>query len=238
MMLFIMAIIIAILLGIFAVIKRGEEEEESEKTLEERLQELEDFTATEKIMGWDYDYLFAIDAIHRKLVLLEIGYERLISYDDVMAVELIIDDKTYQSRSLGRTLGGSIIGGLLGGGAGAIVGGLSGNQEINKKIDKIVVNIKVRDIKQPAINIVCYDSQNNHSSVKRYLEQATRITDMMNVIIDELNSKSQSLVDNNAQAENNHLSLAEELSKLAELRDKGILTEEEFETQKKKMLKN
>ncbi|MEL7664087.1 MAG: SHOCT domain-containing protein [Methanosarcina mazei] len=39
-----------------------------------------------------------------------------------------------------------------------------------------------------------------------------------------------------SQVSNNNLDVAGQISKLAELRDKGILTEEEFTTQKKKLL--
>lgn len=38
------------------------------------------------------------------------------------------------------------------------------------------------------------------------------------------------------QVSNNNSDVADQISKLAELRDKGILTEEEFTTQKRKML--
>lgn len=39
-----------------------------------------------------------------------------------------------------------------------------------------------------------------------------------------------------APVQSNNLDVADQISKLAELRDKGILTEEEFTTQKRKML--
>ena len=50
-----------------------------------------------------------------------------------MSVELLEDNTTIASRSLGRTVGGAVVGGVLAGGAGSVVGGLSGNQTMKKK---------------------------------------------------------------------------------------------------------
>ena len=61
--------------------------------------------------------------------------------------------------------------------------------------------------------------------------EAQDIADTLSVIIDE-NSRSDSPIPTVQQSH----SVADELTKLAELKDKGVLTEEEFNAQKKTLL--
>ena len=64
------------------------------------------------------------------------------------------------------------------------------------------------------------------------LNQARRITDTLTVIIDAVDKATAAQKQNMA----NNGSVAEEIAKLAVLKEKGILTEEEFMTQKSKLL--
>ena len=69
---------------------------------------------------------------------------------------------------------------------------------------------------------------------KQGLEHARQITDLVSVIIDDVDrSDRHSILSTSAS---NSGSIAEEIAKLAELRDKGILTDEEFSAQKAKLL--
>ncbi|MBQ7462807.1 MAG: SHOCT domain-containing protein [Bacteroidaceae bacterium] len=68
---------------------------------------------------------------------------------------------------------------------------------------------------------------------KEELQNAQRIADYISVIIDEVD-RQQSMNSHPIQLGNN--SVADELAKLADLRAKGILTEEEFSAQKAKLL--
>lgn len=66
---------------------------------------------------------------------------------------------------------------------------------------------------------------------KEGLDHANRIVDRVSVIIDAVDRAN-----NTAMAQGPSGSTADELAKLAALKEKGILTEEEFAEQKKKLL--
>ena len=230
--------------GIISAINDSEKQKENKAYLETEIDKMSYFTASQKIMGVKSEFLFAIDNNRKKIIHMTPKKKRIISYEDIMSVELLEDNTTIASRSLGRTVGGAVVGGALAGGAGSVVGGLSGNQTMKKKVSFVKVKITVRDINQPTEEIVCFnardvtmgedsiksDSMNGNLYYKPGLEKASKITDMVRIIIDE--------VERNTTTNNNSLqsSIADELSKLADLKAKGILTEEEFAAQKTKLL--
>ena len=70
---------------------------------------------------------------------------------------------------------------------------------------------------------------------KQGLNDAQRIADTLSVIIDATDKEAKT-ASNPIQQQKAVGSVADELGKLAELKNKGILTEEEFNEQKKKLL--
>ena len=66
---------------------------------------------------------------------------------------------------------------------------------------------------------------------KQGLEHAQQIADLVSVIIDDVDRSQKQATNNNSSS-----SVADELSKLADLKVKGILTEDEFNSQKSKLL--
>lgn len=145
------------------------------------------------------------------------------------------------SKSTTRTIGGALGGALIAGGVGAIVGGLSGSSTSTKKIDKVCVDLLLRDISSPSIRIVTFDStwagggkpvNIDNKGFQIGIENAKEIANVVSVIIDEVDNgwKKEQL---NKNKENQKVtSVADELQKLAKLKEDGILTQEEFETQK------
>ena len=67
---------------------------------------------------------------------------------------------------------------------------------------------------------------------KEGMEHARQIADLVSVIIDDVDRQEKQNVSTPTVCG----SVAEELSKLAELKEKGILTDDEFKEQKKKLL--
>lgn len=63
------------------------------------------------------------------------------------------------------------------------------------------------------------------------LKDAQSIADLISIIIDDVDRRQKT-----SQQNNNSNSIADELAKLADLKNKGIITEEEFNTQKSKLL--
>ena len=212
--------------------------------IKRKVNKAENFNASIKIVGIKNLYTIAIDEKNRKVAYFDEKQETIIPYDEIISVELIENNTTIASKSTMRTIGGALAGGALGGGAGAVVGGLSGNTSIKKKVSLVQVKLRIRNISMPTLSINCFDCKTMTggeevkpdgilgTKYKLGMEHANKIVDLISVIIDDVDKeekKSQSLNTNNS-------SIADELAKLADLKAKGILTEDEFYAQKSKLL--
>lgn len=240
----VIAIIVFVIIARIQTKKKEEDDEIRGIMMEGRVNDIDDFSATIKVVGVNNLYTFAIDENNRKVAYFDEEQETIIPYDEIISVELIENNTTIASKSTMRTIGGALIGGAIGGGAGAVVGGLSGNTNMNKKVSLVQVKLRIRDISIPSLSINCFDCKTmaNGEEVspdgmlgfiyKQGLEHANKIVDLVSVIIDDVDKKEKKSLSTNSS----NSSIAEELAKLADLKDKGILTEDEFLAQKSKLL--
>lgn len=239
----VIVIIGAIIWGIVSGINDRQKAKDRGELMEIKVNNMNNFNATQKVVGVNNLYTFAIDDKKREVAYIEENKESIIPYDEIISVEVIEDNTVIASKSTMRTVGGAVVGGALAGGAGAVVGGLSGNTSMKKKVKMVQVKLRLRDISNPTLFINCFDymTMTNGQEVKpdgmlgfiykQGLEHAHQIADFISVIIDDVDrSQKQS---NTSKTSN---SVADELAKLADLRTKGILTDEEFKTQKSKLL--
>lgn len=239
---FIVFILVTIISIIVVSIKHsGEIEaiETSEKTVEEKFNNLTDFKTTKKIAHTRF--IFAIDEEAQKVAYIDPQQVKIIPFDQIMKVEFVENSVTVASKSSMRTIGGTIMGGALAGNAGAIVGGLSGDTVMNNNITLVQVKIGLRDINCPSLTITIYDdlrgynplSEIWHPIYESHLEYANGIVDSVSAIIDRVDRAEKAQLQPTG---NGNQSIADELTKLAKLRDIGILTDNEFEEQKQKLL--
>ena len=246
-MVIIIIVVIIIIGGIFWGIvsanNRRQEITERGKIMENKVNNLSNFNATQKVVGVYNLYTFAVDDKKREVAYIEENQETFIPYDEIISVEVIEDNTVIASKSTMRTIGGAVVGGALAGGAGAVVGGLSGNTNMKKKVKMVQVKLRLRDISNPTLFINCFDyiTMACGEEVKpdgmlgviyrQGLEHAQQIADLVSVIIDDVD-RSQKQGNNS----NSSSSVADELAKLADLKAKGILTEEECNSLKSKLL--
>lgn len=236
--------IIFIVSVVFGTMSNNEKKKERNENLDKATSALSGFNATITVNGVDNLYRFLVDNNGKKICYLNGAITKIIPFDKIISVELIEDGTTISSKSTMRTVGGTLLGGALGGGAGAIVGGLSGNSKNIKRVKSVQVKIKVRDINNPSLLISCFEAATMTSNsdgikpdgiegykYKQGLEHARKIADTISVIIDEVDKKTSSSNTSNINA-----SVADELKKLADLKSQGILTQEEFDQQKAKLL--
>lgn len=133
----------------------------------------------------------------------------------------------------GSMLGRAVVGGLVSGGIGAVIGGATASKTTTIRNGKTTttsetthdysINITVNRIKNPIITIPLGPKE----------DLVEQIAGVLSVIINQ-NNQADSVEDDKS---NSTPSVADELAKLADLRDKGILTDEEFQTQKAKLLR-
>ena len=118
----------------------------------------------------------------------------------------------------------------------AVVGGLSASQksetQITEDVTSRVIRIVVNDIKNPSHNFdlnygkdVTIEEYGNKGSTQNWC-------DLFNVIINQ----GDAMKGIKEPIEVNNKSKADELLKLANLKKKGILTSEEFDLEKQKLL--
>lgn len=212
-------------------------------SLDNKLKDLTDFTVTKKIVGHSNKYIIALDE-HREKAVYVANSVRVFSYEDVLGCEIIEDGQTISQKSTGRTIGGALVGGLLAGGSGAIIGGLSGKSTSTQEVSSLNVKIRLKDLNDPSIIIYCFSASELTNVTKKKIKttdpvygpiynatkkEAETLKDIFAIIIDKVDRKYQ--VDAKAN------SISDELLKLNDLKEKGILTNIEFEEQKQKILR-
>lgn len=206
-----------------------------------------DFNVSRTISDYENRYRILIDDVSRKVCFIIDNTKNIVEFDKIISVEYIQNGKTISSKSTVRTIGGALVGGAIAGGVGAIIGGLSGDSELSTKISSISVKVLIRDISLPTINIETFNCKwtverkpvnPTDAQCKWGIDIGKQIVDVLSVIIDDAdhNSSSTNRVGNSPQNKQYVGSVADEIKILANLRDEGILTQEEFDKQKASLL--
>lgn len=207
-----------------------------------KLSSLHDFSSTQNIMGNDGNSGIAVDKKRKTVCLIKhsgIGIGKgvtldVISYQDILSSEIFEDGETITKTVRSSQLGGVLVGGLALGGAGAIIGGLS---VVADKVNKIDLRITVNRTSTPNhdINFMNIEAKNQDIVYTSAMEQARHWHGLMEVLIKRADlediEKERELVD-----ENKNTFIADELAKLGDLRNQGLLTDAEFSRQKEKLL--
>lgn len=155
------------------------------------------------------------------------------NYSNIVSAEILVDGKVTQTKK-SPSLGGAIVGGVVAGGIGAVVGGTNmGTATSAESVSTIKVHILLRDSSVNSFDIICYDEfgalKTTELLYKKTYGNAQAAFDVLRLIIDK-KSKIQ-----NAELNTNKSNI-EELKELAELKQQGLITEEEFATMKAKII--
>jgi hypothetical protein len=205
---------------------------------------LPDFEATQIIMGVDDLVGLAIDEERKKVCLINYASNQfhVISYKDILVAEVFEDGATISKTMRGSQIAGALIGNLVLGGAGAIIGGLSGKRKHEGTVSRIDVRLTINDTRQPIfdINFLNVETKKDNPAYQQALQTARHCHGLMEVLIKraDMEDKQKAQTTNLATVHqgNQQISFADELKKLSDLKDSGILTPEEFEKQKTKLL--
>ena len=191
------------------------------------------------------NYQFVMDDVFNVLVIVTPSSYELFNYSDIIEVSYEENGTKLYSKSAMRTVGGAIVGGALMGGAGAVVGGLSGTSKKNMEIKTMQIKILLRDTQRTSLVLNFNDSNrilktknaNDNILYENYQKNANCAKDLLFVIIDRAKQSGNPIVQQVAQVPSSPKSgIADELAKLAQLKADGILTDEEFNTQKAELL--
>ena len=234
-------VLVVVIIGFGIAIAQAVSISNKKKAMEEKLADLPDFSASQQIMSNNGDTGLAIDEERKKVVLLISGVEEVnlkpISYRDLLSSEIFEDGETVTRTARGSQIGGALIGGLAFGGVGAVIGGLSGKTRSSEKVKKIDLRIMINDTKNPYhdLNFMDVESKKNSMMYKSAMEQARHWHGLITVLI-KIADNEDALQKSDESEKKGKVLLTDELTKLGVLRDKGILSDEEFIVQKNKLL--
>lgn len=246
--------LIVIFGGGFYLFKQGDKQEaiilnNKLDKLSEQQKQLKEFTISQKYLSSDIHSTILLDEERKKVcfIFTNKNTPEIYNYKDILVSEILEDGKTITSTSRTSQIGGAIIGGVIAGGIGAIVGGLGGKQtselEVNKIDLKIVVNNNISPNK--FINFLTpeLDVYGKLSAVKkdnpRYISAIKSANHWHSLLSFSLKQDEPAFVEMKKEVENEHntnMSVADEIKKLSDLVNQGLLTQDEFNQQKQKIL--
>jgi len=212
-----------------------------QRAMEAHLARLDNFSATQKVMGEDGNTGLAIDEQRKKICLIARRQgkvtSRVFSFFDLLASEIFEDGATITKTVRSSQIGGALIGGLALGGVGAIIGGLSGKTQTAGKVKKIELRLIVNDTKNPIhdINFLNSESKKDSYFYREAMKRARHWHALITVLIKQADMKDKTNV-TNGKRKIQSVSIADEIKKLAELRDSGVLSDEEFQQHKARLL--
>ncbi|PEC48934.1 SHOCT domain-containing protein [Bacillus sp. AFS096315] len=163
------------------------------------------------------------------------------SYRDLLQSKIIEDSASVTQTSRSSQIGGALVGGTLAGGVGAIVGGLSGKTTTNQIVRSLKLQIVVNDpMGSTREMIFLQDSKGVSKDSGRYRDAIADINEwhnLISVLINQANKEDNEIIKNEQLHNNNpNINTSDEIRKLYDLFKEGILTQDEFESQKKKLI--
>lgn len=189
------------------------------------------------------DYAFVTDDTNEFVAVVTPSKIHVLQYSDIVSISY----EENGSDVFNKSLGGAVVGGLLFGGVGAIVGGNTAKAKQNKEVRNMSIKILLKSTSDSTIILNIYEVGKDGSVLETkkdadrmhyegLMKEVSGIKDIFSIIID--------IVDKNIAMQKSapvtpllsSASVADELTKLAKLKESGILSEEEFNAQKSKLL--
>jgi hypothetical protein len=218
------------LLGLIYIILMKSHNKKVE-TIKNIINNLDNFNVTEYVLDHSTTMALALDKSSNTICFVDIycllqkTVTRFIHHTDLISTEIIKSGETVTKTSRSSQIGGAIVGGLAFGGVGAVVGGLSGKRKTSTKLHGVILEIIVNDKENPRFALM-FDK--NLPEAKRWHKMLTTLIKKA-----ELEEVAGSKVGN---AKTDQISVADEILKLADLKDKGLISEKDFEVQKDRIL--
>lgn len=188
-------------------------------------------------------YAFITDDVNKFITIVTPDKIHVHRYSDIVSISY----EENGSDVFNKSLGGAVVGGLLFGGVGAIVGGNTAKATQNKKIRVMSIKILLKSTSDSTIILNIFEVgkdgfalETKKSADRMHYEglmkEVAGIKDIFSIIIDMVDKDIEQQKGISTIQQASATSIADELTKLAKLKEQGLLTEEEFEAQKKKIL--
>ncbi|GIP58092.1 SHOCT domain-containing protein [Paenibacillus woosongensis] len=211
---------------------------------DDRLKRIPNFKSSQQYTSANGDVTLSIDETTKQIsfVVLNSYKDRVYKYKDILKSEILTDGISVTSTNRGSQFGGALLGGFVAGGVGALIGGLSGSTTSQEEVKKIELNVIVNDTTNPIHKIAFLDSEldsypKDSQEYKDAYNKAYHCHQLIGVLIKQADEEDkQKEISTSSSNSPNNMSVADELRKLVQLRDEGIISIDEFEAQKKKLI--
>lgn len=220
-------IIILAVIFIVALIAMAVSHSDEKKKKEAAILSRKDFVESKVVKDDTASFHFAVDETRQEVFCYSRSKTIRFKYQDLINVEITIDGESVVS-SKSASVGGIVAGGLIAGGLGAVVGGASlGSSQSKKKATAINVHILLRNSTVDSFDIEClaYESKSDELWYINAIKDARAIFDILRVAMDKVQMANAQYVQTETYAPK---SIVEEIKELAELKQQGLITEEEF----------
>lgn len=186
---------------------------------EERIKaELSKYTIDREIRNGNN--IVSLDNKHETLIIRntsDMTYD-IIKYGELLSCEILENNSTVMKGGVGR----AVVGGIIAGGAGAIVGANTRKSEIMKELTIRIITSNSRK----SSYVINLQGENLSNEAYNFINEVYAI---ITNLINQYSKKEKAQVSVNND-------ITEQIEKLAILKEKKIITEEEFETKKKELL--
>ncbi len=197
--------------------------------LEDALAQLQGFRAGETFIAFDDSTGIAADETNRRLCLLRIAGERtecrVVDYSDVVSCEMLEDESTVASVRRGRS-------GTLRVSSDAVPDAVA-----LKTVRTLALRLEVRDAEAPTHELNFFRGELRRGSAL-HQQLSAKLLHWHDVIAGILRSEDEAgrRRDGKRNGSASPVYIADELIKLSQLRDSGVLSSAEFELQKARLL--
>lgn len=201
-----------------------------------------DFSVS-RLLHNDYDSI-AVDSKRNRLGILnkEFMAGRVFDAADVMSVEVYEDGRSIAQASRGRQVGAALVGNMIAGGPGAVIGGLGARVRSRDEIHDLTLRLALNDNEFPIFDLSLNKAPVLKGSVL-HAKLSTTVRSWASLVEAMMRTAEASTQDSRASAGPDTgesiptvRGLADELAKLASLRDSGVLSTDEFNLLKQRLI--
>lgn len=228
-------IVIAVIFVFFAIISGFVKGVNGSKT---RQRVASQYGANETFVS-DIDGSFvAINFGKQQVIFGKKKYESSYSFNQIASVEVIANESSVTQTNRGSQLLGTAVGVVALGGIGAILGGLSASKTSKSRLKSLTLKIIVDDQRQPVYSIPFFRSANGSDPNGLFAKPAFERIERMHAqfVLAMRKAQSATVVIPTTKAETFDSNALRHLESLWDLKSKGILSEEEFTSQKALLL--
>lgn len=238
-----------VILTLVALVQQQFKLAAKKRELNDKLTSLPNFTPTQSLFNILYTEGIAIDEERKKLAFLTmksfVGIKiKTYEYRDILSSEVILDGESETKTKRTSQVGGALLGGLLLGGVGVVVGGLSGKSRTSEIIKELKLRITVNDTSNPIFEINSHLTKSTKfgRNFKNHLSDFEKWHGILSSVIayaDKLDAEQEPPaveIPNISSKTSTSASRYKDLERIAKLKESGILTEEEFLTEKNRIL--